>query len=183
VSQYGQSGVSSFNVRIRSFHAWLVLQVGALASQGGNSTARKVGQIIARGDRRWLIRFADAKNLQYADNRALDIPCYNPEYTFVEKVPGCGSTIRSVQSDREDPNEFPETLLRHPPTARSRSRAEIQQNRWMKMGCVNIHTGKKYKMVDCTKEKNPTYNVVLPSQFARLLIEYQEHPEAKSLAS
>jgi len=28
----------------------------SLASQGGNSMARKVGQIIARGDRRWLIR-------------------------------------------------------------------------------------------------------------------------------
>jgi hypothetical protein len=47
---------------------------------------------------------------------------------------------------------------------------------------VNIHSGEKYKMVDCTKEKNPPYNVVFPSQFARLLIEYQEHPEAKSLA-
>ena len=33
-----------------------MLQVCALASQGGNSTARKVGQIIARGDRRLLIR-------------------------------------------------------------------------------------------------------------------------------
>jgi hypothetical protein len=50
------------------------------------------------------------------------------------------------------------------------------------MKCVNIHTGKKYAMVDCTKDKNPLYNVVFPSQFARLLIEYQEHPEAKSLA-
>jgi hypothetical protein len=50
------------------------------------------------------------------------------------------------------------------------------------MKCVNIHTGKKYTMVDCTKEDNPAYNVVFPSQFARLLIEYQEHPEAKSLA-
>jgi len=37
-------------------HASLVLQMCALASQGGNFTARKVGQIIARGDRRWLIR-------------------------------------------------------------------------------------------------------------------------------
>src|SRR5258707_4056597 len=37
-------------------------------------------------------------------------------------------------------------------------------------------------MVDCTKERNPPYNVVFPSQFARFLIEYQEHPEAKSLA-
>ena len=56
------------------------------------------------------------------------------------------------------------------------------QERWLEHGCVNIHSGKKYKMVDCTKEKNPPYNVVFPSQFARLLIEYQEHPEAKSLA-
>jgi len=57
-----------------------------------------------------------------------------------------------------------------------------KQERWFDMECVNIHSGKEYKMVDCTKEKNPPYNVVFPSQFARLLIEYQEHPEAKSLA-
>jgi hypothetical protein len=57
-----------------------------------------------------------------------------------------------------------------------------KQERWFHIKCVNIHSGKKYKMVDCTKEKNPPYNVVFPSQFARLLIEYQEHPEAKSLA-
>jgi hypothetical protein len=57
-----------------------------------------------------------------------------------------------------------------------------KQDRWFDIKCVNIHSGKKYRMVDCTKEKNPPYNVVFPSQFARLLIEYQEHPEAKSLA-
>ena len=37
-------------------------------------------------------------------------------------------------------------------------------------------------MVDYTKENNPPYNVVFPSQFARLLLQYQQHPEAKSLA-
>jgi len=57
-----------------------------------------------------------------------------------------------------------------------------KQKCWFEMGCVNIHSGKKYRMVDCTKEKDSRYNVVFPSQFARLLIEYQEHPEAKSLA-
>jgi hypothetical protein len=57
-----------------------------------------------------------------------------------------------------------------------------KQERWFGMKCENIHSGKKYKMVDCTKAKNPPHNVVFPSQFARLLIEYQEHPEAKSLA-
>jgi len=57
-----------------------------------------------------------------------------------------------------------------------------KQERWFGMKCENIHSGKKYKMVDCTKAKNPPHNVVFPSQFARLLAEYQEHPEAKSLA-
>ena len=56
-----------------------------------------------------------------------------------------------------------------------------KQERWFDMGCVNIHNGKKYKMVDYTKAKSSTHNVVFPSQFSRLLIQYQEHPEAKSL--
>lgn len=37
-------------------------------------------------------------------------------------------------------------------------------------------------MLDPTKERNPPCDVVFPSQFARLLTEYQQHPEAKSLA-
>ncbi len=57
-----------------------------------------------------------------------------------------------------------------------------KQERWLGAECVNVHSGKKYKMVDCTKEKSPPENVVFPSQFARLLVQYQEHPEAKSLA-
>lgn len=57
-----------------------------------------------------------------------------------------------------------------------------KQERWFGMKCENIHSGKKYEMVDSTKATNPPHNVVFPSQFARLLIEYQEHPEAKSLA-
>lgn len=57
-----------------------------------------------------------------------------------------------------------------------------KQKRWLDTKCLNIHSGKKYRMVDCARVKNPSFNVVFPSQFARLLIEYQEHPEAKSLA-
>ena len=57
-----------------------------------------------------------------------------------------------------------------------------KQDRWFGMKYENIYSGKKYRMVDCTKEKSPPHNVVFPSQFARLLIDYQEHPEAKSLA-
>jgi integrase len=45
------------NRDMRGFNAARVRQLCAsVASQGGNSMARKVGQIIARGDRRWLVR-------------------------------------------------------------------------------------------------------------------------------
>jgi hypothetical protein len=34
----------------------------------------------------WIVEFATEKKLQYLDNRALEILCYNPEYKFVEKL-------------------------------------------------------------------------------------------------
>jgi hypothetical protein len=58
-----------------------------------------------------------------------------------------------------------------------------EQERWIDLECVNVHDGKKYRMVSCRESDNISdNNVVFPSQFARLLIDYQEHPEAKSLA-
>src|SRR5262249_44602406 len=44
-----------------------------------------------------------------------------------------------------------------------------------------VHNGEKYKMINCKEAVDIRDNAVFPSQFARLLIEYQEHPEAKSL--
>ena len=58
-----------------------------------------------------------------------------------------------------------------------------KQKGWLSLECINVHDGKKYKMLDCSKKNgNIPYNVVFPSQFAHLLIQYQRHPEAKSLA-
>jgi len=57
-----------------------------------------------------------------------------------------------------------------------------RQEDWFQLDCVNIHNGELYKMLDCSKAKNPDHNVVFPSQFARLILQYQKHPEAKSLA-
>ncbi len=56
------------------------------------------------------------------------------------------------------------------------------QERWFDLECTNVHGGKKYRMVDYTKPESAAHNAVFPLQFARLLIQYQEHPEAKSLA-
>jgi hypothetical protein len=58
-----------------------------------------------------------------------------------------------------------------------------KQEQWFDLECVNVHDGKKYKMLNCKKTKGSIpYNVVFPSQFAHLLVQYQGHPEAKSLA-
>jgi hypothetical protein len=56
------------------------------------------------------------------------------------------------------------------------------QKEWFHLECLDVHSGKKYRMVDYNEEKNPPHNVVFPSQFERLVTEYQGHPEAKSLA-
>ena len=100
------------------------LKDGILLEVGFDQTAPNRAVTISS----WVVQFADAKKLQYTDNRALDIPCYNPEYTFRRKGPGCGQKVRPIQRDGKSPNEFPQTLLRHPPTSRRRSRAEIHRN-------------------------------------------------------
>ncbi len=58
-----------------------------------------------------------------------------------------------------------------------------KQKDWISLECVNVYDGKKYRMLNCKKTNgNIPYNVVFPSQFAQLVIQYQKHPEAKSLA-
>ena len=58
-----------------------------------------------------------------------------------------------------------------------------KQKEWISLECINVYDGKKYRMLNCAKtNENIPYNVVFPSQFAHLLIQYQRHPEAKSLA-
>lgn len=57
-----------------------------------------------------------------------------------------------------------------------------KQREWFDLKCVDVRTGESYKMVDYTKNVRPRDNMVFPKQFSRLVIEYQTHPEAKSLA-
>ncbi len=58
------------------------LKDGILLEVGFDQTAPNRSVTISS----WIVQFAEAKKLQYADNRAPDILCYNPEHTFLEKV-------------------------------------------------------------------------------------------------
>jgi len=98
------------------------LKDGILLEVGFDQTAPNRSVTISS----WIVQFAEAKKLQYADNRAPDIHCYNPN-THLSKGPGCGSKIRPVQRDAEI-QRISSALLRHPSTSRRRSRATIHRN-------------------------------------------------------
>jgi hypothetical protein len=58
-----------------------------------------------------------------------------------------------------------------------------EQKEWFDLTCVDVHSEKEYQLLNCKKQiENIPQNAVFPSQFARLLMQYQRHPEAKSLA-
>lgn len=57
------------------------------------------------------------------------------------------------------------------------------QKKWFDLMCVDVHSGKEYQLLNCKNQiENIPQNAVFPSQFTRLLMQYQRHPEAKSLA-
>jgi hypothetical protein len=57
----------------------------------------------------WIVQFADNKTLAYTDNRALDILCYHPEYTFVEKL----QTVVKKYAQFKETGTLSPNFLRH----------------------------------------------------------------------
>ena len=57
-----------------------------------------------------------------------------------------------------------------------------KQKGWFDLTCLNVHSGKEYKLLNGRDQIEKIPQNVFPSQFARLMLQYQRHPEAKSLA-
>ena len=81
------------------------LKDGILLEVGFDQTAPNRAVTISS----WIVQFAEAKKLQYTDNRALDTRCYNPEYTFVEKVQAVVRKYGQFKGTGKVPTNF----LRH----------------------------------------------------------------------
>jgi len=81
------------------------LKDGILLEVGFDQTAPNRSVTISS----WIVQFAEAKKLQYADNRAPGIPCYNPEYTFVEKV----QAVVRKYGQFKGTGKIPTNFLRH----------------------------------------------------------------------
>lgn len=57
----------------------------------------------------WAFDFAIDRGLQVVDNRAVDVPCYAPTHTFVEKLQTISTKYRRLALAKE----FPGNFLRH----------------------------------------------------------------------
>ncbi|WP_051311355.1 nucleotidyl transferase AbiEii/AbiGii toxin family protein [Bradyrhizobium sp. Cp5.3] len=54
----------------------------------------------------WLYARAVASNVEIIDNSAKGVPCYDPGYTFVEKLQAISTKVRKQQADGSDPVGF-----------------------------------------------------------------------------
>ncbi len=81
------------------------LKDGILLEVGFDQTTPNTAVTISS----WVLQFADKRQLKYTDNRALEIPCYNPEYTFVEKV----QAVVRKYGQFKGTGKLPTNFLRH----------------------------------------------------------------------
>ena len=81
------------------------LKEGILLEVGFDDTQPNMPRTISA----WAFDRASETDIALADNRAIDVPCYHPGYTFVEKLQTVSTKFRQQQSNGEIPPNF----LRH----------------------------------------------------------------------
>jgi hypothetical protein len=81
------------------------LKSGILLEVGFDQTSPHQAVAISS----WALDFARDRKLSVHDGRATDILCYNPEYTFVEKLQ---TVIRKFRQFKES-GSFPRNFIRH----------------------------------------------------------------------
>jgi hypothetical protein len=77
------------------------LREGVLLEVGFDTVAPNSPKDISS----WMYDYA-ASRVDIIDNRAKAVPCYDPAYTFVEKLQTASTKFRNQQSDGSDPVEF-----------------------------------------------------------------------------
>ena len=77
------------------------LREGVLLEVGFDTVAPNAPKDISS----WVYDYAAGK-VEIVDNRATAVPCYDPGYTFVEKLQTVSTKFRNQQADGTDPVEF-----------------------------------------------------------------------------
>lgn len=78
------------------------LREGVLLEVGFDTVAPNTPRDISS----WLYDRAVASNVDVIDNRAKGVPCYDPGYTFVEKLQTVSTKFRKQQAESSDPVGF-----------------------------------------------------------------------------
>ncbi|MGJ5199624.1 nucleotidyl transferase AbiEii/AbiGii toxin family protein [Bradyrhizobium sp. SZCCHNS3002] len=78
------------------------LRDGVLLEVGFDTVAPNTPKDISS----WVYDYAVARDVDVIDNRAKAVPCYDPGYTFVEKLQTVSTKFRKQQVDGSDPVEF-----------------------------------------------------------------------------
>lgn len=78
------------------------LRDGVLLEAGFDQVAPNTSKDISS----WIYDRAIASNVEIIDNRAKAVPCYDPGYTFVEKLQTISTKFRKQQADGSDPVGF-----------------------------------------------------------------------------
>ncbi len=81
------------------------LKEGILLEVGFDDTLPNMSRTISS----WAFDRASETDIRITDNRAIDIPCYHPGYTFVEKL----QTVSTKFRQQQDNGEMPPNFLRH----------------------------------------------------------------------
>ena len=80
------------------------LKEGVLLEVGFDTVAPNAPRTISS----WAYDFAKG-NVEIADNRAIDVPCYHPGYTLVEKL----QTLSTKYRRQQEEGTFPANFMRH----------------------------------------------------------------------
>lgn len=95
------------------------LKQGILLEMGFDDTQPNSPRTISS----WAYDKASKSGIAISDNRAIDVPCYHPGYTFVEKLQTVSTKFRQQQKKGEPPQNFMRhyydisQLLDHPAVA------------------------------------------------------------------
>lgn len=108
-TEFDDEQMRSAGIRLRyksHYNPLPKLKVGILLEVGFDRTAPNQKVTISS----WAFDKATNAKVPIQDNRAVDVPCYLPQYTFVEKLQAISTKYRQQQ---ERGKNFPPNFLRH----------------------------------------------------------------------
>jgi predicted nucleotidyltransferase component of viral defense system len=139
---------------------------GVLLEVGFDDTTPNTSRTISS----WAFEKAWANKVDITDNRALEVSCYNPEYTFVEKLQAISTKFRKFRES----NKMPPNFLRHYYDVYSLLGAKSV----LDFIGTDVYEGRKKQRFPSADEKciakNPAFLLENPNEYTQFEQEYKK---------